>query len=124
MNTTLRSAALIAAGAVVLTGCRHASPGGGIASPAVAPAASVEPAVFWNAATVYFLLTDRFADGDTANDRALGRAQDGAVLRSYQGGDLKGVLQRIEDGYFDSLGVDAIWLTPFEEQIHGSVDEG
>ncbi len=31
---------------------------------------------------------------------------------------------RIEEGYFDSLGVDAIWMTPFVEQIHGSVDEG
>jgi alpha-amylase len=30
----------------------------------------------------------------------------------------------VEEGYFDSLGVDAIWLTPFVEQIHGSVDEG
>ena len=49
---------------------------------------------------------------------------DGSVLRSFEGGDLAGVLQRIEQGYFDSLGVSAIWLTPFVEQIHGSVDEG
>jgi alpha-amylase len=34
------------------------------------------------------------------------------------------VLRRIEAGYFDSLGVTAIWMTPFVEQIHGSVDEG
>jgi alpha-amylase len=73
---------------------------------------------------VYFLLTDRFANGDPSNDLALGRAQDGAVLRSYQGGDLAGVLQQLEAGYFDSLGVTAIWLTPFVEQIHGSTDEG
>jgi len=46
------------------------------------------------------------------------------VLRSFQGGDLPGVLGKIEEGYFDSLGVNAIWLTPFVEQIHGSVDEG
>jgi alpha-amylase len=79
---------------------------------------------FWNSATVYFLLTDRFRNGNPANDRALGRAQDGAVLRSFEGGDLAGVLQEIEAGYFDSLGVNAIWMTPFVEQIHGSVDEG
>jgi alpha-amylase len=79
---------------------------------------------FWNGATVYFLLTDRFQNGDSSNDHALGRAHDGAVLRSYEGGDLAGVRRRIDVGYFDSLGVDAIWMTPFVEQIHGSVDEG
>jgi alpha-amylase len=89
-----------------------------------AKAEAGNPAVFWNSATVYFLLTDRFANGDPTNDRALGRAQDGAVLRSFQGGDLAGLLRKIEEGYFDSLGVDAIWMTPFVEQIHGSVDEG
>ena len=46
------------------------------------------------------------------------------MLRSFQGGDLTGVLRKIEDGYFDSLGVHAIWMTPFVEQILGSVDEG
>jgi alpha-amylase len=81
-------------------------------------------AAFWNSATIYFLLTDRFHNGNPANDRALGRAHDGAVLRSFEGGDLAGLLQRLEQGYFDSLGVTAIWLTPFVEQIHGSVDEG
>ena len=91
-------------------------------SPAVQPVTGA--ANFWNGATVYFLLTDRFANGDTTNDHALGRQHDGSVLRSFEGGDLAGLLQRIERGYFDSLGVSAIWLTPFVEQIHGSVDEG
>jgi alpha-amylase len=87
-------------------------------------AEEANPELFWNSATVYFLLTDRFHNGDPSNDLALGRAQDGAVLRSFQGGDLAGVLEKLEEGYFDSLGVDAIWTTPFVEQIHGSVDEG
>jgi alpha-amylase len=78
----------------------------------------------WNSSTIYFLLIDRFDNGDPTNDSALGRARDGAVLRSFEGGDLKGVLRRIEQGYFDSLGVTAIWMTPFVEQIRGSVDEG
>jgi len=88
------------------------------------PVAIADRASVWNSATVYFLLTDRFVNGDPGNDRALGRAHDGAILRSFEGGDLVGVLQKLEEGYFDSLGVDAIWLTPFVEQIHGSVDEG
>lgn len=91
----------------------------------VAPApTTAEAARFWNSATVYFLLTDRFANGDSTNDRALGRQHDGAVLRNFEGGDLAGVLQQLEAGYFDSLGVTAIWLTPFVEQIHAGIDEG
>jgi alpha-amylase len=83
-----------------------------------------EPSTFWNSATIYFLLIDRFQNGDPGNDRALGRAHDAAVLRNFEGGDLVGVLRKIEEGYFDSLGVSAIWMTPFVEQIHAGVDEG
>jgi alpha-amylase len=92
--------------------------------PARAQARVTEPSSFWNSATVYFLLIDRFNNGNPGNDRVLGRARDGAVLRNFEGGDLAGLLQEIEEGYFDSLGVSAIWMTPFVEQIHGSVDEG
>ena len=92
--------------------------------PETATVPDIPPSTFWNSATVYFLLTDRFQNGDRTNDRALGRAKDGAVLRSFEGGDLAGVLQKIEEGYFDSLGVTAIWMTPFVEQIHAGVDEG
>jgi alpha-amylase len=109
--------ALLAGGCSAVT----RSDGGQSASPR---AATDLPSTFWNSATVYFLLTDRFHNGDPANDRALGRAKDGAVLRSFEGGDLAGVLQKIEEGYFDSLGVNAIWITPFVEQIHVAVDEG
>jgi alpha-amylase len=108
MGLVIRAVALLGLGAVL--------------APCL-PAQS-SPDVFWNSATVYFLLADRFQNGNPANDRALGRARDAAVLRGFEGGDLAGVLRKIEDGYFDSLGVNAIWMTPFVEQIHGSVDEG
>jgi len=117
-----RLAAFCGLATLFLPACvgRHTEPG----APAVEPTTVPAGTTFWNSATVYFLLTDRFANGDSTNDRALGRAQDGAVLRSFLGGDLAGLLARIEEGYFDSLGVTAIWMTPFVEQIHGSVDEG
>lgn len=78
----------------------------------------------WDNATVYFLLTDRFNNGDPANDQAFDRKPDGAPLRSFMGGDLKGITRKIEEGYFDKLGVTALWMTPFVEQIHGHTDEG
>lgn len=78
----------------------------------------------WNNATVYFLLTDRFHNGDQKNDLAYGRKNDAAPLRGYLGGDFKGVTQKIKEGYFDRLGVNALWITPPVEQIHTGTDEG
>jgi alpha-amylase len=82
-----------------------------------AEASSVDP--YWQNAIVYFLMTDRFYNGDPSNDVQFGRKQDGAVLRNFMGGDIRGVTQKIEEGYFNNLGVDAIWMTPIVEQIHG-----
>mgnify|MGYP000038263818 CR=1 FL=1 len=79
---------------------------------------------FWKNATIYFLLTDRFYNGDKKNDSPFNRKKDGAVLRNFEGGDLKGITLKIKEGYFDKLGVNAIWMTPIIEQIHGSTDEG
>lgn len=78
----------------------------------------------WQNATVYFLMTDRFYNGDTANDLAYDRRADAAPLRGFMGGDLAGITTKIKTGYFKDLGVDVIWLTPPVEQIHGSTDEG
>ncbi|AEH00518.1 alpha-amylase family glycosyl hydrolase [Lacinutrix sp. 5H-3-7-4] len=78
----------------------------------------------WDAANVYFLLTDRFNNGDKANDVNYGRTKETAVLRGFEGGDLQGITQKIEDGYFTNLGINAIWMSPIVEQIHGATDEG
>ena len=78
----------------------------------------------WNGANVYFLLTDRFNNGDTTNDINYGRTQKTAKLRGFEGGDIRGIIQKIDEGYFTDLGVNAIWMTPLVEQIKGSVDEG
>lgn len=78
----------------------------------------------WNNANVYFLLTDRFNNADPANDLNFERTLPTAVNRGFMGGDLAGVTQKIEEGYFNKLGITAIWMTPFFEQIHGIVDEG
>lgn len=88
------------------------------------PAKPAHKPFLWENATVYFLLTDRFKNADKANDLAYGRKADGAPLRGYLGGDLKGVTAKIKDGYFTRLGVDAIWITPPVEQIHAGTDEG
>ena len=78
----------------------------------------------WNGANVYFLLTDRFENGDKKNDVNYGKTAETAKLRGFEGGDFRGVINKIEDNYFSDLGVNAIWMTPIVEQIHGCVDEG
>lgn len=78
----------------------------------------------WENASIYFLLTDRFYNGDTTNDYSFGRKQDGAPLRSFMGGDIRGVIQKLDEGYFTDLGITAIWMTPVFEQVKGAVDEG
>ena len=87
------------------------------------PAEAKQP-FSWNNATIYFLMTDRFNNGNPANDHAYGRKDDAAPLRGYMGGDLAGVTAKIKEGYFRDLGVDAIWITPPVEQIHAGTDEG
>ena len=78
----------------------------------------------WSAANVYFLLTDRFNNGDASNDKIIDRSQETGKLRGFEGGDFAGIIEKIDEGYFTDLGVNAIWLTPIWEQIHGGVDEG
>ncbi len=78
----------------------------------------------WQGANMYFLLVDRFNNGDPSNDVNFNRTQQAAPLRGFEGGDLKGITQKINEGYFTDLGVNAIWLTPITEQIHGGTDEG
>ncbi len=87
--------------------------------------ASKTPAPFvWEGANLYFLLTDRFNNGDTSNDINFDRTAETGKLRGFEGGDINGVTQKIKDGYFNELGVNAIWLSPIVEQIHGGTDEG
>lgn len=78
----------------------------------------------WEGANVYFLLTDRFENGDKSNDVNFGRTDKAAVLRGFEGGDLRGIINKIDENYFSNLGINAIWMTPLVEQIHGGTDEG
>ncbi|MRH99918.1 alpha-amylase [Kriegella sp. EG-1] len=78
----------------------------------------------WNAANVYFLLTDRFNNGDTTNDINYERKDSTALLRGFMGGDIAGITKKIKEGYFTDLGINVIRFTPVVENIHGTVDNG
>ncbi len=72
----------------------------------------------WQDDVVYFLLLDRFHNGDPSNDsgnnpasHVLYTGDNPAALKTYQGGDIKGVIDGLD--YLESLGITAIWISPF-----------
>ena len=60
----------------------------------------------WRDDTIYFLLTDRFQDGDPTNNEGVNKAD----LNRYHGGDLQGVIDKLD--YIQGTGATAIWITP------------
>ncbi|PWA07026.1 alpha-amylase family glycosyl hydrolase [Flavobacterium laiguense] len=78
----------------------------------------------WEGANLYFLMTDRFYNGDKSNDVSFNRNKKTGKLRGFEGGDIKGIIQKLDEGYFTKLGINVIWFTPVVEQIHDGVDEG
>ena len=114
--------ALLLGGVLLLGGCAATS--GQSEGPRAASTVLASDDPFWRNAIVYFLLTDRFHNGDPSNDDALPAPHQAGPLRGFEGGDIRGVTKRIEDGYFNALGVDAIWTTPLIANVKGSVEEG
>ena len=57
----------------------------------------------WQSANVYFLLTDRFYNGDKTNDFNYNRNKPTGTLRGFEGGDIRGIIQKLDEGYFENL---------------------
>jgi len=69
--------------------------------------ASAEPV--WEDQIVYFVMIDRFANGDTSNDD-MGFGEAGNDNSRYNGGDIQGLIDRLD--YIKELGATAVWITP------------
>jgi glycosidase len=85
---------------------------GRVATPLYLPFWIEDAPYRWGAGPLYFAMTDRFRDGDSSNDWPVPGVADQA---NYRGGDFAGLRAAIEDGYFDALGVSAIWISPVDE---------
>ncbi|KAB2866703.1 MAG: alpha-amylase, partial [Bacteroidales bacterium] len=72
-----------------------------------------------NSQIMYFLMVDRFNNGNSNNDK---KVDDPEILpeANYYGGDLAGVTQKIKDGYFTALGINTIWLSPITQNPLGA----
>ncbi|QJP34175.1 alpha-amylase [Nonlabens sp. Ci31] len=68
---------------------------------------------------LYFMMVDRFLDGDRANTKPV---PDPEVLpkANYMGGDLAGILAKIKEGYFEDLGINTVWLSPITQNPEGA----
>lgn len=62
----------------------------------------------WRDATLYFVLTDRFLDGDPSNNRPVSGL---TFATNWQGGDFAGIKAKIDSGYFEDMGVNALWIS-------------
>jgi len=71
------------------------------------------------AATLYFLMIDRFRDSLSSNNHFL-NSEEVLPIADYMGGDLAGVIQKLQEGYFDSLGINTIWLSPVTQNPEGA----
>ncbi|WP_286171850.1 pullulanase [Gracilibacillus phocaeensis] len=76
----------------------------------------------WDESIIYFMLTDRFYDGNSANNDPydLGYQDYDNPRGTYQGGDFKGVTEKLD--YLAELGVNTIWITPIVENIGHDVN--
>ncbi len=68
----------------------------------------------WQDAIIYSIIVDRFYDGDRSNTKKIGHSElkDKA---NYYGGDLQGIIEKLDEGYFSDLGVNVLWLSPVNQ---------
>ena len=66
------------------------------------------------ATIMYFLMVDRFFNGNPDRDDPVDDPEV-ADRANFHGGDLDGVLQKIREGYFSDLGVNAVWFSPITQ---------
>ncbi|MFX3635347.1 MAG: alpha-amylase family glycosyl hydrolase, partial [Candidatus Pristimantibacillus sp.] len=69
----------------------------------------------WDEARIYFMLTDRFFNGDSSNDDPNGEGYDNSHPETYHGGDLKGITAKLD--YLEELGINTIWISPIVDNI-------
>jgi alpha-amylase len=109
---------------LVVAACATPPP---VQTPAPISGPATVPGRFADNPIVYFLITDRFANGNPTNDQSYGRQREANSqddVGTFHGGDLKGLTDKLREGWFKELGVNAIWITAPYEQIHGWVIGG
>lgn len=75
----------------------------------------------WKDQLIYQVVVDRFANGDPTNDVQNGIGPDPSDLRRHQGGDWKGLRERLD--YVEAVGATALWISPVVANVDRAGDE-
>jgi len=110
MNGVRRWAWWLAGGLLAL-GCSSSDNGGGTPDSGLPDAGLLHVASpTWEEQVVYFVMIDRFNDGDPSNDDQHQNEFDQSDGDKYSGGDLQGIIDKLD--YIQGLGATAVWITP------------
>ncbi len=74
----------------------------------------------WEDGLIYFAFTDRFRNGDYGEAGASSPVDGVEDRANYQGGDFLGILDAMDEGWFEDLGANVLWLTPVYENPDGA----
>jgi alpha-amylase len=99
-----------------------ATPGSSVPAPTPTPTPTPAPPGptttaaldHWRGRSIYFVVTDRFANGDPGNDDADATPADRADPAGWHGGDFRGLIDHLD--YIADLGFTALWITPVIQQ--------
>ena len=86
------------------------------------PVASQSNDFYWEDAILYAIMVDRFLDGDPSNTQKVDHPELDPKANFY-GGDLQGIINKLEEGYFSDLGVNVLWLSPIVQNTLGTFRE-
>jgi cyclomaltodextrinase len=76
----------------------------------------------WYDAIIYSLMIDRFNNGDPSNDNPV---KHDSLFKpaNYNGGDFQGIINKINEGYFNLLGINTIWISPIVDNTNKAYRE-
>ncbi len=76
----------------------------------------------WYDAIIYSLMIDRFNNGDPSNDNPINHD---SLFKpaNYNGGDLQGIINKINEGYFNLLGINTVWISPIVDNTNNAYME-
>jgi glycosidase len=76
----------------------------------------------WSDAIIYSLMIDRFNNGNPSNDNPVNH--DSLFSQAnYNGGDLQGLINKLNEGYFDLLGINTFWISPIVDNTNKAYRE-
>ncbi len=76
----------------------------------------------WYDAIIYSLMIDRFNNGDPSNDNPV-KHDSLFSPANYNGGDLQGIINKINEGYFNHLGINTFWISPIIDNTNKAYRE-